>query len=158
MSQLISGIASGAPIWVWPLLLVLILVGIRASRDRTAPVYIYYGLPLLAIMSLNTIMGQPNPTIAWICFGLGYLLGCATAFSMQSNWLIERNDTRLSLKGEWVTLITMMVIFWSNFVNGMLLDVAPNLQTIPVFTAAFTLVIGLASGTFLGRALYILRS
>jgi hypothetical protein len=39
MTQLLTG----APIWVWPLLVVLILVGLRARNERTAPVLLIYG-------------------------------------------------------------------------------------------------------------------
>ena len=158
MSQLISGIATNAPIWVWPLLVVLILVGIRSSRDRTTSAYLYYGLPLLGIMTLNAIANQPNAAIAWACFVTGYLIGIAVGYSRQSNWLIEKSGARLTLKGEWFTLTVMMVIFFSNFVNGFMLSVAPTAQASPIFTAAFALIIGLAAGSFLGRAAFIFRS
>lgn len=158
MSQWITGIATGAPIWVWPLLIVLILVGIRSSRDRTTSAYLYYGLPLLGIMSLGSIFGQPNAVVAWFSFGVGYFLGMVLAYTWQSNWLIEKSGVRLTLKGEWFTLAMMMVIFWSNFVNGVLLAVAPTLQTNPIFTAIYTLCIGFAAGSFLGRAAFIVRA
>ena len=107
-------------------------------------------------MSLNTIFAQPNQTTAWACFALGYLIGIALGYSRQSNWLIEKSGARLTLKGEWFTMTVMMVIFFSNFVNGFMLSVAPTLQANPLFTAAFTLIIGLAAGSFLGRAAFIL--
>ncbi len=158
MSQWITGIVAGAPIWVWPLLILLIIVGIRSSRDRTTSAYLYYGLPLLGIMSLGSIFAQPNQSTAWACFALGYLAGAALGWSRQSNWLLNKDGATLALKGEWFTLVMMMVIFWSNFANGFLLAVAPNLQTNAVFTALFTGLIGLAAGSFLGRAAYILRA
>lgn len=158
MSQWIVGIATGAPIWVWPLLIVLILVGIRSSRDRTTSAYLYYGLPLLGIMSLGSIFAQPNQTTAWGCFALGYLIGMTVGYSRQSNWLLDKDGAKLTLKGEWFTLVMMMIIFWSNFANGILLALAPTVQTNTIFTALFTLCIGFAAGSFLGRAAYILRA
>ena len=158
MSQWISGIASGAPLWVWPLLVLLIFIGLRATRERTTSVYAYYVLPLLGIMSLNTLTDQPNLTVAWPSFTTAYLIGAAMAFRWQSYWLIQGDGSRVQLSGEWVTLVTLMIIFLSNFFNGFALQVFPEIHATALFTGLFSAAIGWASGTFLGRVLFILRS
>lgn len=158
MSEVLSGVANGAPIWVWPLLIVLLFVGLRATRKRSSSIFLYYGLPFLAILSMRTVFIQPNQMTAWLCFLSAYAAGAALAYRWQSRWLVEKSGNRISLRGEWVTLITVMIIFWSNFANGMVLDIAPAAQNSLIFTAIFTATIGWASGTFLGRTLYVLRS
>ena len=50
MTQLLTG----APIWVWPLLGVLILMGLRACKERSAPVLLIYGLPVRATLKCDS--------------------------------------------------------------------------------------------------------
>ena len=51
MSTFISNI----PIWVLPLFIVLFIVGLRASKDRSVPILLIYLLPLLGLLTLRNI-------------------------------------------------------------------------------------------------------
>jgi hypothetical protein len=71
MTQLITG----APVWVWPLCVVLVLVGLRARRERLAPAGLIYALPLLGLMAVRSVMALPAAGAIWLVFGLAYALG-----------------------------------------------------------------------------------
>jgi hypothetical protein len=40
------------PIWVWPLFILLLVLGLRARPERAVPVGLFYGLPFLGISVL----------------------------------------------------------------------------------------------------------
>lgn len=71
MTQLITG----APIWVWPLLAVLLFVGMRARHERTVPVGLIYGLPLLGVMAVRSVLAVPAAGVIWLVFAVAYVLG-----------------------------------------------------------------------------------
>ena len=64
---------------------------------------------------------------------------------------------KLCLKGEWLTLSALMLIFWSNFTEGFLRATSPEVLEQTKFTIIFAAVVGAASGTFKGRAIAMLR-
>jgi|AntRauMFilla1563_2_1112583.scaffolds.fasta_scaffold19861_2 hypothetical protein len=68
---------TGAPLWVWPLLVVLVAVGLRSLRARTVPVALVYGLPALGVMALRTVAGLPAQGWIWGVFALAYALAYA---------------------------------------------------------------------------------
>ena len=52
-----SAIITETPVWVWPLFLLLLAVGLRARHERFVPVGLFYGLPLLGLSALNAVLG-----------------------------------------------------------------------------------------------------
>ncbi|MCP9483272.1 hypothetical protein NNA36_15005 [Shimia sp. CNT1-13L.2] len=155
--DLLQGIASGAPLWVWPLFIGLVLLGLQSTRTRNVSRAMFYGLPFLGLITLNSMARLPNPGFVWPCFMFGFLAGAYIAHGLQSRWLLGRNGTRLRVSGEWFTFAVLMVMFWANFAAGTLRAVAPAAYGSPEFLAPFTLVIAFASGSFLGRSIRALR-
>lgn len=156
MSQLIAGIWQNAPVWVWPLFFVLLAIGIFSMRDRNSSVIPYYFYPLFGLSAIGAISGLQHVPLNWIVFALGYTLGLAAAFRWQNRLVLEKKDRQLRIKGERITILILMVIFCSNFVNGVIEAVAPDLRLAPLFTIGFGMVIGACSGSFTGRALRVL--
>lgn len=145
-------IFTGAPIWVWPLLIVLIAVGMRARRTRFAPTALIYALPLLAIMPLRSTAELGMGLSGWAVFAVAYAAGAAGGFKAQRAWLLGFNGRMVRLAGESLTLAVMMVVFWSNFVAGFMAAVAPQLYDTLVFQGLFVAILAVASGSFAGRA------
>ena len=50
-----SALFTSAPLWVWPLLAMLLALGLNAMRTRTTPAWPLYGLPLLGVLSLRSV-------------------------------------------------------------------------------------------------------
>lgn len=153
-------ILSAIPLWVWPLFVLLLVVGLRATRPRRAPVALFLALPLLGALSLRSLaaLPAPGPAQVWTVWALALAAGGLAGYRLQRRWLIDRQGAFVTLRGEWLTLVVVMVIFWSNFVTGLLGAMAPDLAASPVFGTALALVLGLCAGSFAGRALRVLRA
>ncbi|SDR28030.1 hypothetical protein [Pseudovibrio sp. Tun.PSC04-5.I4] len=153
MLQLITG----APLWVWPLLALLIFLGIKSSKQRQTSVKTAYFLPFLGLITINGIITLPNPSLSWSAFFLVYALLAGAAYHLQKRWVLARDGDQVTLAGEWFTLCILMTQFVINYASKAINAVNPDLYTNPVFLIAFASVIGATSGTFLGRALCIIR-
>lgn len=151
-------IITGTPIWVWPLLGLLVFVGLRATRSRETMVLPLYFLPLLGVLSVMAVNRfHPGPII-WGAFAMAYLLGVGAGFGLQKKVLLEKTGHRVRLRGEWVTLGLMMVVFWMNFTGGVMRVVVPQIYNGAGFQAGFTVIAGLVAGIFLGRAVRVARA
>ncbi|MEP3244657.1 MAG: hypothetical protein ABJN40_10905 [Sneathiella sp.] len=149
---MIGNILTGAPVWVWPLLALLVFLGHKATKLRETPVILIYCLPLLGILSLQAVSSLASPPTAWSIFAIAYGLGSFLGFNLQERWLLKKEGSTVTLKGEWVTLLSMMTLFWMNFANGFMQATNPDLQSQIAFIAPYCAIIGLAAGSFLGRA------
>ena len=149
MTQIITG----APIWVWPLLALLVLLGLRARHTRSVPVVLIYTLPLLAIMPLRSTAALEAAVWIWLVFAAAFIAGAWGGYSIQGKWLLGFEGQMVRLEGESLTLIVMMVVFWANFAGGILDAVAPEVYASSSFQAPFVAIIAASSGTFGGRAL-----
>lgn len=153
---MVKGILGGAPVWVWPLLVLLLFLGYKASKPRQTSVILFYFLPFLGLISINNVTRLPFQTMAWTCFGIGYVAGAVGAYALQNKWLLGKQGRIISLSGEWFTMLVLMVIFWMNFASGMMKAISPGIYSTQEFIALFALLVGAASGSFLGRALKVL--
>lgn len=156
--QLINGILTGAPIWVWPLFVLLLWVGLRASRARETPVLPMVLLPLMGLLSLNAVNGLSPEPVVWVGFAAAWLAGSVFGMRYQPARILARAPRRVTLHGEWLTLTVIMVIFWMNFVGGIFAAVAPDVYASTGFHLVFAVIAGLASGSFAGRAVAIVRA
>lgn len=67
-----SAIFAAAPVWVWPLLALLLTLGLNAMRSRSTPALPFYALPLLGLLSLRSVLSLE----ASGCFVPTSRLGC----------------------------------------------------------------------------------
>lgn len=89
-------------------------------------------------------------------FSLCYLVGVFVAFRWQDGLILEKNGWKMQVKGDRITIVILMLIFFSNFVNGVVSAVSPQLfETLP-YTVVVAGVIALCSGSFTGRALRVI--
>lgn len=154
--EILSGIWQNAPVWVWPLFFVLIFIGVMASRDRNSSIIPYIFYPLFGLSAANSVGGLVHIPLNWIAFSGAYLIGAVLAFRWQDRLITKKNGTKLQLRGEWITMLILMVIFFSNFVNGVIAAIAPVAQATVGFVVLFAAIIGACSGSFTGRAIRVL--
>jgi hypothetical protein len=152
---MLSSIIFGAPIWVWPLLAFLIGYGIRASRDRDTSVWPVYLVPLLGLITLKTIMSSSGGQVVWLGYVAAYVSAGIAGYALQRRWLVEKFENRVTLKGEWLTFGVVMVLFWSNFAFGVTRVLAPDVIAQVSNQVIYAIVVGIASGSLLGRALQV---
>lgn len=149
-------IIPNTPYWVWPLFAFLVVVGLRAARARQVHIGLSLALPILGALSIRTLINLPG--YAWLIWLSAICLGAWLGYRLQARWLIARTGMQVQLRGEWMTFTVIMVIFCSNFVIGTVRAIAPEAMTSWGFVTVLSAVLGLCAGSFLGRALYTLRS
>lgn len=148
-------IITGTPLWVWPLLLGLLWIGFRATKPRSTRPALLMALPLLGILALRSVASLAQSPVIWAIFAAAYLLGGLIGYQLQAGWISERHNKSLKLRGEWITLATLLTLFCGNFALGALRATAPDMLLHFPFAAALTLLFGLAAGSFAGRALQV---
>jgi hypothetical protein len=83
MTQFITG----APIWVWPLLALLVFAGLRARQDRSALVVLVYGLPALGFLGVRSTVALSVEGWIWLLFAVCYVFGCWGGYQLQRRWV-----------------------------------------------------------------------
>ncbi len=149
---------TGAPIYVWPLLIVLIVLGLHSTRDRTTSIIPMLALPFLGLAGLSNLLDMPLQGTTWASYGVAYIFGLMIGWRVQGRFLVERVGLRAQLRGEWVTFFMMMAIFWSSYALGVTTAVAPDVLLRTPFAIGFPVLEGIGAGFFLGRIIRVLRS
>jgi len=143
------------PIWVWPLFIALLIVGVRASQKRDSALIVIYALPLLGLLSLNRVQSFAQAELGLSIFFFLHLIGLALGFRIQGDWIVFKTARKVTLRGEWFTFVSVMVLFSGNIVTGIFLNVAPTIAGTMAFVIAFGSITGLVSGSLSGRALRV---
>ena len=63
------------PLWVAPLFIGLLFLGLRATKQRKIPLAISYSPPLLALISLQSLAQLPDQLFVWSAYALAYMGG-----------------------------------------------------------------------------------
>ncbi|MGC4076917.1 MAG: hypothetical protein QM702_07750 [Rubrivivax sp.] len=145
------------PRWVFIVLAVLVVMGVRASRPQRASLRRCVGLPLaLAAVSLlgttSAFGTQPAALLAW---ALALAAGLtAMQRAIDTSGVRYAPDTGLfALPGSWLPLALMMAIFAVKFGAGVVLAVQPQAREAAPVVLGVSAAYGLFSGLFLGRAM-----
>lgn len=146
-------ILTAAPLWVWPLFALLLVVGLQSRRARTLPMAVVFLLPAIGLVTLPTLVALPHAGAALAVHGLGYAVGAAAGYRLQVRWVLAKGDGRVRLAGENLTLAGMMTLFSAKFAHGAMVAMAPAAVSGITYVAAFAAVTGVAAGLFGGRAL-----
>ncbi len=115
----IGGIVRGTPLWVYPLLALLIYLGWRASRPRSVGLVRVLATP--AVFVIWGIQGAVAKAAAMPILGLVWLglAGCGFALAWLTletpTWRIERADNLIHLPGSWVPLLRNLAIFSAKY-------------------------------------------
>lgn len=149
---------NGAPVWIWPLLILLIVLGFRASRTRTAPIFLFFLLPLLGVLSVRSVNALPAAQTVWVFFGIAYLVGAYGGYIFQGKRIISKSQGHVTLQGEWLTMAVLMLIFWMRFASGAIKAVSPETYASANFHMVFSIIAGLVAGTFIGRAVRLIMA
>ncbi len=154
-------ILQGAPLWVWPLLALLLFLGIRSLRARSTPVASLVALPLAFFgLSLSNLL----PLDALAPLRIGVWLAALTV-GIAPGWLLVRPDRiaidrarrRVAVPGSVVPLVLMLAAFVVGFYFGYLFARYPELKSDPLTLAIASTYRGLMSGYFLGQTLRLFR-
>lgn len=152
MLQIITKI----PLFVWPLFVILLLGGLRASKTSTVPIVSLLLIPFIFFcLSLFSFFGKyasdPLAIIFWfLSLGLGFSIGF---FNMQRLRLqFDRKKKKVEMPGSWIPLMLSMSIFTSKFSIGMMSSMMPQLNGSLLFLG-LELFATIILGVFAGRGI-----
>jgi len=146
-------IFTSAPLWVWPLLALLLLLGLRSRQERTLPMAVIYLLPAIGLLTLPTLLALPYAGIALAAHLVAYGAGATAGYRLQGRWLLAKAGGHARVAGENLTLAGMLTMFSAKFVHGTMTAAAPAIVSGWAYGMAFAAVTGVAAGLFGGRAL-----
>ena len=150
-----ADIATRAPLWVWPLLAALLFLGWTRSRPRTVSKARVLILPIvLAGMGIGSFFSNGGTAIAASFLLLGLAAGAATGqvLARREGALLDEAGM-VHLKGEWISMGLILVIFASRFAAGAAQGVDPSLHHSLAIAIPLALVSGFSVGLTGMRAL-----
>ncbi|MCL4229544.1 hypothetical protein KJZ61_02545 [Candidatus Dependentiae bacterium] len=140
------------PLWVWGILAYLIIIGIKATRERIVYLPQLFIIPLIFIglKYKSFFTGYHSLIIIAIIAlligcGLGYVLGLKTKVA------IIKEKLSVQIPGTYTTLILFLVYFAIQYAFGYLCATVAILPF--TLLATKSIIDSLFSGYFLGRAL-----
>ncbi|MDF2939721.1 MAG: hypothetical protein K0R66_363 [Gammaproteobacteria bacterium] len=141
------------PIWVYPLFLFLLYIGIKQCYARSMKVQRLFILPAIFIlMSLNNLDGSPELT--WLsgpCWAAAIALGIYLGYLHKRNAKItvDRDQAIISIPGDWSMLLLLLLIFVVEFaVNAV---EATGTSSSSWFGPTALAISGLVTGMSIGR-------
>nr|WP_315848525.1 DUF6622 family protein [uncultured Rhodoferax sp.] len=154
---MISLFLSNTPIWVWPLLLGLLVPGLRQTRTQQMGWMRVTVLPLvlvgLSVYGTLAIAGAPGAALLlWALVALG----AATLVLRQrlpAGAHYDLAHQRFTVPGSAVPLALMMGIFLTKYAVGATQALAPALLQTTLAANGIAALYGLCSGVLLGRSL-----
>lgn len=158
--QIVISIIAGTPLWVWPLLVALIWLELGRTKTREVSTALLLISPV--VFGVWVIVKLALSGLASIyVFGT---LGGLVLGALLVTWLRPaRAATRLPngkirIEGEWISLGTMMLVFFSNYAVGVLAVIAPQLITSPNFQFGIALINAFSATLMVGRTYAYLRT
>lgn len=144
-----------SPIWVWPLMVALIIIGMLHTRPYSIGRNRIFIFPItfsitagIAAFTASNILAVVLGTLAaaWVFIPIGKKLA-ARAVSH-----VSENQT-LRINGEWLTMALFATIFATRFLGGFVNGVAPELASHWLFDLLLSIPSGAVVGIALGRSL-----
>ena len=156
--DILLNIPARAPIWVWPLLAWMIWDGARAMRYRTVGIWFFWAMPLFGLIALRGRLETAAPEVDLPVFLAAYVLGLRFGHWFQGHVIVEKAVRHVIVRGEALTLIMLMIIFWINFARGVIAAISPDLLANLGVVACLAIISGFVAGQFAGRAIRVLQA
>lgn len=159
MNHAAQEIISHTPVWVWFLLAALIALGLKQSRDhvvkRSKLVVLPAVLGLMSLAGAATAFGaHPGVLLAW-------LLGVAGGVSVHTVMKLPLRaqalpNGRFAVGGSWLPMSLLLGVFTLRYAVSATLGFNPALAQVAGFALSASLLYGLMTGLFAGRAYRVL--
>ncbi|MBC3934363.1 hypothetical protein H8K47_03205 [Undibacterium sp. CY7W] len=155
---MLQQILSHTPVWVWVVLATLLVFGTLASRDRVQNLRRLTLLPVL--MAGLSIQGQLQQfgwnALALLSWAGAVWLGAQLAVRMaDADGLRVESASHIWVRGSWLPLTLMMLIFVGKYVQGMVFAMQPALRTDTGAILVCSIAFGLVNGILLSKLLRV---
>ena len=145
-------IVRNTPLWVWPLMALVVWLGVLGLRTRTLPLWRLAVLPAVGLVLSFAGLGQAvQPALA----GVAWLAALAVALPLgdllgRRRTVRRLEDGRLEIAGGWFMLVFGIGIFAARYALGVVFGMAPSLRADPAWIAVAGGVGGFVAGLGLG--------
>lgn len=148
-----------APWWVWPILLMIVALGLRATRRRRLnPVFLVVLPASFALVSLGLLLSRNAGHGEVLAFwSLGFVAGAAIGWWESTGAEVYPEGEGVSVPGSWSVLVVPLLFFLLQFRLGYLRAAAPALLDVMPWRVAAPLGGALMTGFFAGRAAALFR-
>ncbi len=153
-------IVANTPLWVWPLMVFVLWLGLQGLRPRVIPVWRLAILPAVSLAtSLGGIAQSANPAGAAAGWGLALIafLPLGWAFGQDRPVRLRPEDGKLEMAGGWFALAFGVSIFAVRYAMGVLFGVLPALRAEPLWICLSGAVGGMVAGIGIGWLANLLR-
>jgi hypothetical protein len=153
----ILAILTHTPPYVWVIFALVIYLGVQRTRDRTVALWRLCLFPLImGVVALSGLAGAGVGAIPAIAVGL--IIGGV------AGWLMERDGAtrrlaggRLWLRGEWWSLVQVLLILGFRYSTAVIAATNPTLATDPTWHLVTVFVSSLLAALVVARTAARLR-
>ncbi|WP_374625989.1 hypothetical protein [Devosia sp.] len=153
----VATVIAHTPVWVWGLYALLLVLGLRRTRDVTLPLWRVLILPaVVTVLAVSSVIGAGLGTMPVILVGLA--AGGAAGWRLEPAGAIRRlPGGRLRLRGEWWTLVQLALVLVLRYLTNVVAAIDPVLHANPAWQLGTLFATAALSGLFLGRTAARLR-
>lgn len=151
-------IVAHTPLWVWPVLALVLALGIARTRDRTTGLAGILVMPaIMALIAADGLLHQPARVVPAVLVGLAP--GAAAGWTMEREGATERlPDGRIRVRGEWSSLLLILAIVAFRYASGVVAATAPAFAHGAVWPLVSALVSAFLAALFIARTAARLRA
>lgn len=153
----VAVVLAHTPAWVWGLYALLLVLGLRRTRDATLPLWRMLILPaVVTLLAISSCIGAGIDALTGIFVGLA--AGGAAGWRLEPAGAIRRlPGGRLRLRGEWWTLVQLALVLVLRYLTNVVAAIDPVLHANPAWQLGTLFATAALSGLFLGRTAARLR-
>lgn len=150
--HIVFQIVTNTPLWVWPLMALVVWLGVLGLRPRTLPLWRLAILPAVGLVMSFVGIGQAvRPALALVAWLAALAIALPLGFGIGRRRTVRRlDDGRLEIAGGWFMLAFGLSIFVARYALGVVFGMAPALRADPLWIALAGAVGGVVAGIGLG--------
>lgn len=158
---MLTQILQKTPIWVWALLVGLLALGYSQTRDRSVGLARTIIMPVAMVMlslfgTVSVFGATPTMLGAWLTSCL-LVVSLTLTQAAPAGTAYQRNTHQYTMPGSWLPMIVILAIFMTKYAVGVTLSMQPGLAHSSLFPVIISLLYGVFSGFFAGRAIRLWR-
>jgi hypothetical protein len=154
----ITAAVAHTPIWVWPLILIVLWLGARNLRDRERPLASLYILPavVLVFAAVNLASSRANLALAIPAFAVGLSIGGAIGWNLVPRGMRAiRGAGGIVVPGSVAPLLIVIAAIILRYIVGYTYGRWPELRADPALAIEFGSTGALLAGIVWGRILHL---